>query len=326
MKPEEQLKLESILLFKKNFFESSLKVMEEEGKSLVDIKSRRAELAQVKKDLAKLRKELKGIGAALKGGALKASLIREFFKASHDAELRDVPPYNVDRDLSTKFVRVYHDPKKDWTTVVHRGSSDKKDVWYDTQLLFGVKDNKRFRASRIVQTKAERKYDPARMSVLGSSLGGTLAEDSASKKVHEIITSGKPVTPDDIASGKKIPDNQFDVRTTTDPISALKPLQPHKNDIILKSKDPLNPVKSHVGDEVFSEKYFDKDALIGHGYGSNNKARPLTQADLKGVQVMELKQYIKKQRKIKKLPVKKYPISKVTKAKLKEMAIEISNL
>lgn len=330
MSPEENLKLESILLYKKKIFEDSLKEMVEKGEKLADTKARRAELAQVKRDLAKVRKELKGVAKALKGGALKASLIRDFFQASHESELRDVPPYKIDKEISTKLVRVYFNNKDNWVVVVHRGSGDLKDVFYDSQLLFDYKDNKRFKESKKVQAKAEKKYDPTRMTVLGSSLGGKLAEDSASDKVHEVITSGKPTTVGDVLSGKKVPDNQFDVRTHTDPISILKPLQPGKGDITLKSKNPLNPVKSHVGDEVFSEKYFDKDQLIGHGTSSvgthESKSRELTQADLKGVQVRQLKEYIKQQRKKKKLPVKEYPISKVNKSQLKELAIKISKV
>jgi hypothetical protein len=237
------------------------------GKSFDKVK-----LAELKKKLAKARKEFIQVSKEFKGmegGKLKASLISDFFKESHEKGMNNVGDFKIDKGLSGKWVKTYHNPIDDWTVVVHRGTStsmDKEgayDVFVDAQLAVNYKNNARFKKSEEIQKKAEQKYNPKRMTVLGSSLGGTLAQDSAGKDVHEIITSGKPTTPADILFKKRPKDNQFDIRTHTDPVSALKPLMPHKNDIQVKSKTPFNPIKSHLGVDVMG--HFDPDKMIGHG-------------------------------------------------------------
>jgi hypothetical protein len=202
---------------------------------------------------------------ALKGGKLKATLLKELFEASVGKQ-RDVQDYKIDRSLSTKWVRVYHNDIDDWTIIVHRGSNDLYDAMIDTQLSVNFKNNARFKESKKIQKLAEKKYDPKRMSVVGSSLGGVLASTYGAN-AHEIITSGRPVTPADLVLKKKPHDHQFDVRTPTDIVSFLKPLQPHKNDLVVKSNDPLNPLKSHLGKHVMEAVVKEKgtDAMIGHG-------------------------------------------------------------
>ena len=248
-------------------------------------------------------------GKKLRGGKLKAGLIKDFFVASHDPELTDVRDYKIDKSISNKFVKVYHNDKIDWTVVVHRGSADMKDAIVDAKLLVGRTKNERFKTSERVQMEAEEKYNPNRMSVLGSSLGGYLSQMYGSN-AFEIITSGKPVTPKDIATGLKPHEHQYDIRTTTDPVSALKPLQPHKNDIILKSKTPLDPYKSHIGDEVMSERYFPADKMIGRG-------------QIDKMKLSELREYIKRERRAKKLKIKDYPITKKNKGELRGMAYKL---
>jgi hypothetical protein len=196
------------------------------------------------------------------GGKLQASLIGKMFEESHKKKLSDIGDYKVDRILSNEFVKVYHNPKSDWTVIVHRGSKNLSDAIVDMQLAVNFKNNARFKMSKDVQKQAEAKYNVNRMSVIGSSLGGTLAQEFGSN-AHEIITSGKPTTIPDIINKNRPSSKQFDVRTHTDPISMLKPLMPHKNDIQVQSKTPFNPMKSHFGKSVMD--HFEPDKLIGHG-------------------------------------------------------------
>lgn len=251
-----------------------------------------------------------------KGGKLKASLLRELFLASKEKKLRDVQDYKIDKELSTKWVQVYHNPKDNWTIVVHRGSDDLYDAWVDVQLAVNYKNNPRFKESERIEKEAEKKYDPKRMSIVGSSLGAVLAEDHAGENVHEIITSGKPVSPADLLTNKNPKENQYDVRTPTDIISFLKPFQPHENDLIVKSINPYHPVKSHMGNHVMEAVMEEKgdDYMIGKGKNYNK------------MKVNQLKAEIKKLRKIAKVPVNKYPITKRKKKELIEMINELNNI
>ena len=294
--------------------EKYLEKLIENNSSRELLKKVRLDLKVVKNDLIRGKKNIKDLRPQLKGGKLPAGIIREFFIASHDKVLQNVKDYEVDKEISNKYVRVYYNKNNDWTVVVHRGSGDLKDVFYDAQLVLGVTDNERFKISRETQSKAEKKYNPKRMTVLGSSFGGVLAEASSGKNVHEIITSGKPVTPKDLILNKKTKDNQFDVRTNADIISALKPFQSKNvNDITLKSLTPLNPIKSHIGSEVFSKKYFDEDTMVGRG----------PPEDIQRMKVEQLKNLIKITRKSKKLKAKDWKVSGIRKHELQKMAARI---
>lgn len=263
-------------------------------------------------DLKKDSDELTAMEKEMKGGKLKASLLKQLFLDSNNKELKDVGDYKIDKELSTNWVRVYHNDKDNWTIVLHVGSKDIYDAFVDVQLLLNMKNNARFKESEKIQEHAEEKYDPKRMSVVGSSLGGVLAQEFASNKVHEILTSGRPVTPADLILNNDPKDNQFDVRQHADLVSILKPLQPHKNDLTVKSETPLNPVKSHLGhttmDQVIEQH---GDLEIGHGI------------DFKKMKVTELKEIIKKGRKEKKLPAKDWKVTKKNKSDLIKMSEEL---
>ena len=303
---------------KKDDIENQIKGLVDRNVPPTILKKLRLELKGVKSQLLETRRQIRLHKGQLKGGALKAGLIREFFIQSHNKKLENVENYVIDKAISNKYVKVYHNSVKNWTVLVHRGSSDLADVFVDSQLLVNHKDNDRFKMSKNIQKLAEEKYDPFRITVLGSSLGGVLAEDSASDGVFEIITAGKPTLPIDLVKGHKTKDNQYDVRTNTDIISSLKPFQKfNKNDINLKSKTPFNPLLSHFGSEVFSERYFDKDELIGR------KEKEGGEIDINKMKVDELKDTIKRIRKNKKLPCSKWKVTKLKKYELKALLEKI---
>lgn len=305
---------EAVNLARKEDIERRLQTALDTDQNKDVLKKLRGEMKEVKHNLVKIRKQIGEQRSQLKGGKLPAGIIKQFFLASHSPEEHNVGEYKVDKELSNKFVRVYYNPSSKWAVVVHRGSADLKDAFYDGQLLFGITDNKRFKISAKVQKEAEKKYDPKRMTVLGSSLGGTLAETSAGKDVHEIITAGKPVTPLQLLQNKGTRPNQFDVRTDTDVISVLKPLQKeNKNDITFESKTPLNPLKSHFGAEVFGEKYFKEDEMVGRG----------PPQDIQRMKVAQLKDAIKFERKQRKYKAADWKVSKMKKHDLQKMYARI---
>jgi hypothetical protein len=292
----------------------------------------RAEIRKINKSIQETKKRIAQLRGSLKGGALPAGLIQEFFKASHEPVERDVKDWVIDKPISDRWTRVYHNQKKNWTVSVTRGSGDLKDVWFDAQLLFGHKNNDRFNSAEKIIEKAKQKYDPSRMTLLGSSLGGAVVDELGRKNpdIHEVITSGRPTLFKEAFNKTPVPDNQTDVRTTGDPISVLKKLQPGKNDIEKKTKTPLDPVKSHVGNHVFSEKYFDPDEMVGVPEKKEDKPETKkgkgAEPDLKKMKMDELKTFIKEERRRKKLKNKDWKVSGLRKAELREMALKIINV
>lgn len=284
---------------------------------------------ELKTEQKKLTNDLKSIEkqggcCCYKGGKISAKLLKELFE---NDKLEDVSNYEIDKSLSTVWVRVYRNPKSDHTIVVHRGSKDLYDAWVDLQLGLGYKDNKRFKESKRIQDAAEKKYGTKNMSVVGSSLGGTLAEDFG-KNAGEIITSGKPVTPLDLIVGKKPHTTQHDVRTSTDIISFLKPFQKHDNDIVVKSIDPTDPLKSHLGKHTMKavmDKHGDDIEIGEEDIGIlEKKSEGGSNPNFKKMKVEELKKYIKANRKAKKLKAKDYKLTGKKKSELIKMGMGLA--
>lgn len=252
-----------------------------------------------------------------KGGNLPASLIKKFIVASHEEGLKNVGDYQIDRELSHEWVRVYHNDKKKHCVIVHRGSADKYDAWIDLQLLFQHKNNKRFKISQKVQKEAERKYKGYFITTLGSSLGGYLAEEFG-KSGNEVITVSKPTTPYDVLTGKKKGEDQYDIRTTKDPIAILQNFQKGPNDIVIKSKT-WDPYANHFGDLVVGD-ILPEDKLIGKEMSGQGFSDFLSKMRLN-----QLKELLKLMRNMKRGRARQYPVTRKKKKELLDMIVLLSD-
>jgi hypothetical protein len=192
----------------------------------------------------------------MKGGSLSQTDIKNFINKSYEKHLSNYKDFLVDRDLSTQTGQVYHNPKTNQAVVVHRGTASISDVGTDIAYgLTGYK-SKRFKAGEGLQQKAEKKYGAENVTTLGHSLGSLIGQ-TAGKNSKEIINYNKPVTPLDLFT-KKVPENQYDIRSKGDVLSILRPLQRGKKEITLdSSKDPL---AAHS-----TSSLPDSDVLIGKG-------------------------------------------------------------
>ncbi len=176
----------------------------------------------------------------LEGGKMVVKDIKKLINASYNKKLSNIDGYELDKDLSDRKVQVY---KKDGQAyVVHRGTQGFQDVLTDIKMTFGKKD-KRFKHAKEIQNKAIDKYGSENIHTLGHSLGAKLAEEYG-KKGKEVITLNKPTLPEDVIKKRKVSKNQYDIKTTLDPVSILKPFQKDKKDIVIKS-ETLNPLKEH---------------------------------------------------------------------------------
>jgi hypothetical protein len=129
--------------------------------------------------------------------------------------------------------------KEDNPFIVHRGTQNLSDVVADAFVLTGLEQfHPRFREAKRLTRKVRLEYEKP-VTVLGHSLGGSLAEVSGGDK---IITVNKGVGLGGI--GKIIPENQIDLRRRGDVVSALSNLQyAHKKN--QSSINNVNPLLLH---------------------------------------------------------------------------------
>ena len=181
------------------------------------------------------------------------------------------------------------------------------------------KSNKRFKVSEQVQKKAEKKYKAKGffITTLGSSLGAYLSEEYGQNS-DEVITVSKPTTPADLLTGRKKGKDQYDIRSTRDPIAVLQNFQKGKNDIVIPSKT-WNPYKEHIGDLV-SGRLLPEDRVIGKEMTGQGFAEMLSR-----MRLLQLKQLLKLLRGMKRGRARQYPITRKKKKELLKMILELSD-
>ena len=103
-------------------------------------------------------------------------------------------------------------------------------------------------------------------------MGAYLSEEYGQNS-DEVITVSKPTTPGDLLTGKKKGKDQYDIRTTCDPIAVLQNFQKGEHDIVIPSQS-WNPYKEHIGDLV-SGRLLPEDRLIATAF---SKAQGLANA------------------------------------------------
>ena len=70
-------------------------------------------------------------------GKLEAKLSDEAYR---DNSRDDVEGYILDRELSNRKTKVYHNPNTNKTVVAHRGTKDSSDLMNDVRVVFGTYD------------------------------------------------------------------------------------------------------------------------------------------------------------------------------------------
>ena len=154
--------------------------------------------------------------------------------------------YKLDRDLSNAEHKVFID-KDNKPTVAFRGTKPTKikDLLTDAAIAVGLgRFTPRFRESARLMDKVNKKYG-AKSTVIGHSLGGSLAEHVGSKS-NKVITLDKGTGIGGIL--KKTNSNQTDIRSSLDPFSALSIGQSGGKKITInntKGLKYLNPLLSH---------------------------------------------------------------------------------
>lgn len=179
------------------------------------------------------------------------SLLKTVLESSYN-DRAELPKTIVkDTTLSGKRVSVYNDLETHKTYVVHRGTHSVKDWMTDFAMVLGYEGGKRFSHSKKIQERAEKRYGSENIITVGHSLGGRLAEKFGSN-TSAIVTYNKAVTPRSILESlvSPIPEEQIDVRTSSDPVSFAGPLQRRLNPIVNIDSQTLNPIKVHGLEEL----------------------------------------------------------------------------
>jgi hypothetical protein len=207
----------------------------------------------------------------IKGGKVEVKYLNKLLNQSYQSKNKTAANiddrYYLDSELSTDKTKVYVDKNTNDITMVNRGTSDFKDVMTDAKMLFGYND-KRFNEPKEILGKIKQKYTDKNIDLLGHSLGAKIAETLGDDpRVKNIITLNKPTTPKDLIQKSKINSKQYDIRTTSDLVSALQPFQTGPNDIIISS-ETKNPYTEHKIDTL---DRLDQNLVIGTGLKGLNE-------------------------------------------------------
>ena len=170
--------------------------------------------------------------------------VQGMLNETYNKDAKDVGSYKLDKQLSNKRVKVYHDPVSNKVVVAHRGSQDAQDWKENAMYTLGIKKGKGWNTSKEIQKKAEHKYAGAHLTTTGHSKGALHAQEFGQK--GDIVTVNKPVNVGD-AMHKKVGENQTDIKSRRDPVSFLRHFQKGKKAKVQTSHS-WNPLKNHSVD------------------------------------------------------------------------------
>lgn len=176
---------------------------------------------------------------------VEKSTFRTILKNSYATnQAASIEGYNRDSSLSGKRVQVYYNPKTNQTVIAHRGTQGFQDWITDMRYVFDNNTHtNRFEHSRNIQQQAEAKYKNSKITTVGHSLGGALAEHSASEKSKVVTYNGAVNFQDAIA--KPTPEHTH-VRTSNDIVSVLR----RRGDVKTIESGPSNILYAHSTDRI----------------------------------------------------------------------------
>ena len=156
--------------------------------------------------------------------------LQELIKASYkkNREIGDIDGYELDKQLSTSETKVFHDPDKDKTVVVNRGTNPTLRDWSNNiAYLNGNYDKtQRMRNATMTQDKAIKKYGSVDTNI-GHSQGSVIAS-----RLKEKGKTGKVIQVNPASLGERDGDDVYTIRSKADFVSML-----HKDNDKTKNLD-----------------------------------------------------------------------------------------
>ena len=196
----------------------------------------------------------------VKGGAVEASQVKDLVNASYKDNKeapKTIGDYKLDKQLSTRTAKVYHDPKTNKTVVANRGTKGSKDwannLAYGTDVLTGNIFNlydktDRMKEAEKTQKEAIKKYGKVDTNV-GHSQSGVITRKLNKKGLTKEVININPAS-----YYEKPAKNEHTYRSTFDPVSMFS-----KGATTVKDYT-INPLKAHSTEFL---KKFSPSKLLG---------------------------------------------------------------
>ena len=182
-----------------------------------------------------MKKKAKKTVVKSRATKLSKPTLEKMLAATYAPSNVNLDSYQVDAGLSDERVKVYHDPLTNHTVVAHRGSAEARDWWENAKYAFGIEQGKGWEHSKNIQRQAEQKYGTENLTTIGHSKGALHAQKFGKK--GDIVTLNKPVGLRDLRY--KVPSYQTDYTGEGDVVSALRPFQRGKKEVVLEKKGGL---------------------------------------------------------------------------------------
>jgi len=206
----------------------------------------------------------------LKGGAISSENLEKFIKASYKSTDDDIDGYKKDKELSNAEISTFYNPSNN-VIAVFRGTEKTLTDWSNNiAYIAGQYENTdRFKRAKEMYNKIVKKYGEKNISLVGHSQSAVITR-KIGENAKEIIN----VNPAHLFEKQK--ENEFNVRSSGDIVSAVKPVA----DVYNKVKTTAtNAVKSVAN--VFLPKSkklkIDKDVSNQNITIENKTLNPLTE-------------------------------------------------
>ena len=87
----------------------------------------------------------------IRGGSLQSKDLKKILSSTYDKKNKDIGDFKVDKSLSGRRAKVYHNENTGQTVVSHRGTASLKDWGTDLGMSMGYENGNRFKHAEKVQ-------------------------------------------------------------------------------------------------------------------------------------------------------------------------------
>jgi translation initiation factor 2 beta subunit (eIF-2beta)/eIF-5 len=190
----------------------------------------------------------------LKGGKISVNHLQKFFSNSYSKKPeQNIDDYLLDESLTNDTAKVYHDPKTGHAVITHKGTQGASDWLNNAAYATGLyKYTNRYKQGQKSQKATEDKYGAKNVSTLGHSQGAVLSRHLG-KNSKEIINLNPAYI------NEKPSQNEYNIKSSRDVVSALKPI--NSQDTKIKAES-YNPLTEHSYDIL---ERLNPDQMIGRG-------------------------------------------------------------
>lgn len=200
---------------------------------------------------------------------MRTKQINQFVTASYQKN-REAPTnidnYELDKELSTRKAKVYHDPNTNKTVVANRGTASSISDWKNNlDYITGNYDKTdRLKKANRVQDQAIQKYGKVDTNVTHSQSA------IIGRKLNEQGKTGQVIEVNPAIMFEKQKKNEHIIKSKYDPVSVLTNVNPFlkKENITEIGNNTMNPLTEHSADVL---QRIDTEVGNGLKVGFNNE-------------------------------------------------------